>query len=119
MWDGINRRRFPRANYKCSITIKSSGEAPKVIKTMTENIGIGGICVGLKEDLDLFKNVELEVALNDNDSPITCNGSIVWVVKKTGSKNKETMVYDTGIEFIDIKEAYKKRILALVEKILG
>ena len=50
MWNGINRRKFPRANYKCLITIKKRLTA-KTISTHTENIGAGGICVLIKEDL--------------------------------------------------------------------
>ena len=43
MWNGMNRRKFPRADYKCIITIKSKEEIPKVIATHTENIGMGGM----------------------------------------------------------------------------
>lgn len=119
MWNGMNRRRFPRADYKCTITIKSSGEVPKIITTRTENIGMGGICVLLKEGLGLFKDVELEILLEDKGSPIRCNGSTVWVVKKSDIGNKVKHVYDTGIEFINIHEADKNRIGRIVDKLLS
>jgi hypothetical protein len=118
MWNGINRRRFPRASYKCIITIKSIGEIPKIITTRTENIGMGGICVVLRDYLDLFKKVELEVLLENGAGPIRCNGSVVWVVKKTDPVNKNEISYDTGIEFVDIKQADKTRLGNIVEKIL-
>jgi hypothetical protein len=119
MWNGINRRRFPRASYKCTITIKSGGEIPRIITTITENIGMGGICVVLKESLGLFKTVELEILLENGGPPLRCNGSVVWVVKKTDPRNKDVITYDTGIEFINIREAERNRIGNIVEKILS
>lgn len=118
MWSGINRRKFPRADYKCTITIKSLGEIPRIISTRTENIGMGGICVILKDNIDLFKNVELEVLLEDGSPPIRCRGSVVWVVKKGEAKHKITG-FDTGIEFTDIKDADQKRIGVIVDRILA
>ena len=56
MWNGINRRKFPRANYKCLITIRKRLTS-KVLSTQTENIGAGGICVIIKEDLGLFSSL--------------------------------------------------------------
>ena len=35
IWDGINKRRFPRVNYKCLIRI-SKGEQEEVIETYTD-----------------------------------------------------------------------------------
>ncbi|MBL7069472.1 MAG: PilZ domain-containing protein [Candidatus Omnitrophica bacterium] len=118
MWEGINRRRFPRANYKCIISIKSKGSMPKLITAHTENLGMGGICVLLGESFNIFSNVELELILDDSSSPIRCGGSIVWVVKKTDPADKNAISYDTGIEFISIKEADRARIGQIVEKIL-
>lgn len=117
MWNGINRRKFPRANYKCLISIKKRLTS-KVISTQTENIGAGGICVLIKEDLGLFQGVDLEVYLDDNRPPIKCGGTVVWVVKKTEPKQKGTYFYDTGIEFIDIRPEDRERISEVVEEIL-
>jgi c-di-GMP-binding flagellar brake protein YcgR len=116
MWDGINRRKFPRANYKCLISIKKRLTA-KTISTQTENIGAGGICVIIKEDLGLFQGVDVELYLDDARPPIKCGGTVVWVVKKASSK-KGNYLYDTGIEFIDIRPEDREKISELVEKIL-
>jgi c-di-GMP-binding flagellar brake protein YcgR len=120
MWNGINRRKFPRASYKCLITIKKRLTA-KTISTHTENIGAGGICVIIKEDLGLFQGVDLELFIDDNHDnrpPIKCGGTVVWVVKKTESKQKGIYVYDTGIEFIDVRPEDRDRISEAVEDIL-
>ncbi|MFA5143117.1 MAG: PilZ domain-containing protein [Candidatus Omnitrophota bacterium] len=116
MWDGINRRKFPRANYKCLISIKRRLTA-KTISTHTENIGAGGICVLLKDDLGLFQGVDVELFLDESRPPIRCGGTIVWVVKKSGQK-KSAPLYDTGIEFIDIRPEDREKVTEVVEDIL-
>ncbi|MFH0764276.1 MAG: PilZ domain-containing protein [Candidatus Omnitrophota bacterium] len=116
MWDGINRRKFPRANYKCLISIKKRLTA-KTISTETENIGAGGICVIIKEDLGLFQGVDVELYLDENRPPIKSGGTVVWVVKKSFSK-KGSYLYDTGIEFIDIRPEDREKISERVEEIL-
>ncbi|MBI5143527.1 MAG: PilZ domain-containing protein [Candidatus Omnitrophica bacterium] len=117
MWNGINRRKFPRANYKCLITIKRRLTA-KTIATQTENIGAGGICVIIKEDLGLFQGVDLELHLEDNRPPVKCGGTVVWVVKKSEPGKKGAYLYDTGIEFIDLRPEDRERVSEVVEEIL-
>ncbi len=117
MWNGINRRKFPRANYKCLISIKKRLTS-KTISTQTENIGAGGICVMIKEDLGLFQGVDLELFLDESTPPVKCGGTIVWVVKKTNPKEKAVPLYDTGIEFIDIRPEDRDRITDVVESIM-
>ncbi|MBP7055968.1 MAG: PilZ domain-containing protein [Candidatus Omnitrophica bacterium] len=117
MWNGINRRKFPRANYKCLIVIKKKA-TPKTISTQTENIGAGGICVIIKDDLGLFQGVDIELFLDDGKGPIKCGGTIVWVVKKADAKHKGVHLYDTGVEFVDIRPEDRERASEVVEKIL-
>lgn len=117
MWNGINRRKFPRANYQCNITIKKRLNS-RTISTHTENLGAGGICVMLKEDLGLFQGTDLEIVLDDNTTPVKCGGTVVWVVKKSEPKQKSVSTYDTGIEFIDIRPEDRDRISAIVDSIL-
>lgn len=115
MWDGINRRRFPRVHYKCVIRLQKK-ESSKTIATNTENIGAGGICVILDEDLGLFQGVNLEIDLESGlPSNIKCSGTIVWVVKKREIKDKGITKYDTGIEFVDIDEKSAQRVAEIVE----
>jgi c-di-GMP-binding flagellar brake protein YcgR len=117
MWNGINRRRFPRAVYKCLISIKKRLTA-KTISTHTENIGAGGICVLLKEDLGLFQGVDVELFIGETAPQIKCGGTIVWVVKKTDPKQKGAYYYDTGIEFIDIRPEDREKLSEIIDEIL-
>src|SRR3989338_1943104 len=114
MWNGINSRKFPRAYYKCNIVIKKRLTS-KVISTQTENLGAGGICVIIKEDIGLFQGVDVELYLEDKGPPIKCGGTVVWVVKKSEPKHKGSYVYDTGVEFIDLRPEDRERIIEVVE----
>ena len=115
MWDGINRRQFPRVHYRCLISIGKK-DPIKIISTYTENVGSGGICVIVGEDLGLFQGVSLELDLQNGVSTnIKCNGTVVWVVKKRNLENKKIALYDTGIEFVDLAEDHKRRITKIVE----
>jgi len=118
MWDGIDRRRFPRAHYKCLIHIKKS-EKSRPFATHTENLGSGGICVVVEENLGLFQGVSLELDIEDTTGTrVACTGTVVWVIKKREMGEKSKEMYDTGIEFIDIKENDRKRISAIVGTII-
>jgi Tfp pilus assembly protein PilZ len=118
MWDGINRRKFPRVRYKTTIELQKKDSSEK-ISTYTENIGAGGICVVTKENPGLFKGVDLEVDLrNGSPSTVKCSGTVVWVVKKRGIRPEDGIQYDIGIEFIDIDTRSKEKIGKIVEEAL-
>lgn len=116
MWDGIDRRKFPRIHCRCLLYIKKA-DSTKTISAHTENIGAGGICVVLNEDLGLFQSVNLEITLeNGIHSNIKCSGTVVWVVKKRLIKEKDALQYDTGIEFVGINKEAGNRISEIIEK---
>jgi len=118
MWLGINKRKFPRADYRCLITIGSKGVA-KHLLTHTENIGVGGICVALDEGLGVFTEVDVELVLKDNNPHIKNRGNIVWVVKRQTMQNgTPTIKFDTGVEFVNIKETEILQIEKVVEDII-
>lgn len=117
-WEGINQRKFPRVNYKCLIRVAKSGQV-EVIDTFTENVGSGGICVVLDKNFGLFEKVALEIFLGEDSSPIVCDGTIVWVVRRHATTKREQDRYDIGIEFQNIKEEDRERITGLVQDILS
>ena len=115
MWSGINKRKFPRANYPCKITLKKK-DASDSVSAETENIGVGGICAILPKDLGIFAPVEIQLDLLDGQATIECEGSIVWIV---GKKEEPAQNFDTGVEFSNLKKEDEDRINAIVEKILS
>ncbi len=97
-----------------------SGHGKKqVFDTFTENIGGGGICVVLDKELDLFGTARLKLYLMENEPPISCNGTIVWVVKRRIGSKPTVHENDIGIEFVDMKDEDMERIRELVEQILN
>ncbi|MFC1594786.1 PilZ domain-containing protein [Candidatus Omnitrophota bacterium] len=117
-WQGMDRRRFPRANYPCLVIIRRNSMQPEAMLTHTENIGMGGICVILKKDLGLFTPAELEIDLMDTQQHIKCHGKIVWVVKRKNSEEKKPAFFDTGIEFTKVKKEDQERIYFIVQRLV-
>ena len=110
MWQGIDKRRFPRVVYPCKVSILRS-DLKETFSTHTENIGTGGICVILPKPLPGFSFVEILLYARDGGFPIRASGRIVWAIKKVSN-------FDTGIEFIDIKEIDRVRIERIVDECL-
>jgi hypothetical protein len=110
IWQGIDKRRFPRAEYPCKVIVLRS-DLRETFSTHTENIGTGGICVILGKELPRFCPVEVLLYLKDKGGPVECNGRVVWMVQEGGS-------FDVGIEFIDIKETDRLRIGKVVQECL-
>lgn len=112
-WSGINRRKFPRANYKCLVTARKK-DGVQTFTIQTENIGTGGVCVILPERLDIFSNVDMVITLVDGMPPIKTDGCVVWTVKSCQPKKAKANCYDTGIEFVNLSKEY----VVLIEKVI-
>lgn len=108
-WEGVNKRRFPRVNYPCVIRLRRK-DNPEVFEVKTENIGCGGICVILSKDVGMFAPVELEIDLSNGEPTISCEGIVVWVVRKIPINKNIPHSFDTGIEFTNLKKEDEVRI---------
>ena len=116
-WEGINQRKFPRAEYKCNLRLLRKRYSPGM-DAYTSNIGAGGICVVLEDPLELFEDVEIELYVKEGQRPVSCTGTIVWVVRSGQPGKGRNAGYDTGIEFLNITREDKKQIEILVQKLL-
>ncbi len=117
-WGGLNRRKFPRVIYPCLVVIQNEGVERDVILTHTENIGIGGVCVILKQDLKMFSLVDLELDLLDLENHIRCKGKVVWNVQRKGDVPNKPLFYDIGIEFLDIEDKEQQRLERIVKRLV-
>ena len=115
MWNGAEKRRFPRANITCRIIVYFPYE--RSITSRTENIGCGGLRVMLKEDLHISSIVGLEIFL-DSGKIIKCKGKVVWKLEVKGHSSKDEPLYDFGIEFLSIKDSDKEGLNKLVYSLL-
>lgn len=117
-WEGLNRRKFPRVNYPCLVVLNQHKGSGDVILTHTENIGIGGICIILKQKLDIFSPVEIELDLLDLGDHIRCKGKVVWNVQRQADMNKKPLFYDIGVEFDNLTDSERKRLLEVVDRLV-
>ncbi|MCM8819248.1 MAG: PilZ domain-containing protein [Candidatus Omnitrophica bacterium] len=115
-WEGVEKRRFVRANYPCRIVIYTPKE--HTIFTHTENVGAGGIRVIIEEKLNIGEIVGLELYLFEEKEPIPCKGRVVWVVEKESRYRKNLFFFDTGFEFSQISDVDRETIKRLVEAII-
>jgi len=109
-WQGINKRRFPRADYPCKLVVLRS-DLRRTFSTHTRNIGVTGICIVLPQELPNFCPVEILLYLKDGGPPVGCRGKVIWAIKKEE-------YFDTGIEFIDIETNDCLRIEIVVKECL-
>lgn len=118
-WDGLNRRRFPRVIYPCLVVIQNTdGGEKEVILTHTENIGIGGVCLILKQDIKMFTVVELELDLLDLGNHIKCRGKVVWNVRRKSDAPNKPLFYDIGLEFIDVDDNEQERLERIIQRLV-
>ncbi len=117
-WDGLNRRKFPRVSYPCLLIIRHAEEQPEVILTHTENVGIGGVCVVINKNINLFAPVELEIDLLDANNHIKCDGKVVWSIRRKISEKKKPLFFDVGIEFSNISTSDQKRLDEIISRLV-
>ena len=116
-WEGVNRRRFPRANYACVVKVRYKGDS-EIFNTQTENIGCGGVCVMLPKDVKIFSPVEIDLDLNDSKPNVTCDATVVWVIRRSEIKEVTPTTFDTGVEFSNLKDEDKQRIEQIIQECL-
>jgi Tfp pilus assembly protein PilZ len=117
-WDGLNRRKFPRVNYPCLVVIRGGDDNQDVILTHTENVGVGGVCVILKQDIKMFSAVDLEVDLLDLGDHIKCKGKVVWNVQRKDESEQKPLFYDIGVEFQDLEKEENQRLEEIVDRLV-
>jgi len=123
---GIERRKFPRVNAKYQINVVCTGEViqgepPRyVFHTYTENISEGGIKIVLEREVKVGSLLELELFITGKESlPIKCKGVVVWT-KKSNLEGTKPDLFQTGIQFSDLKSpVYSKLLKDVINYYLG
>lgn len=113
MWDGFNKRKFPRFNLKCEVYVHSSPASPAV-KTVTENLGVGGVCFMLDQPLERFSQCKIRLELDPMIPMIEGHGKVVWTIP-VGDSSSSQKRFDTGVEFQDLKAGDRELISTFIE----
>ncbi len=119
VWEGMDRRKFPRVMYPCMVKVVTSDGSQGPVLAHTENIGMGGICITLKNEIKLFTPVDMEVDLLDIDEHIIPKGKVVWNVRRKSIEKIKPMFYDIGIEFTEISKRDHERLRKDLEILIG
>ena len=117
-WDGLDRRKFPRIVYPCLVTLHLDSKDKGSILCHTENIGLGGVCVVLKNHIERFTPVVIEIDLLDMQEHLKCAGKVVWNVRRKVLEERKPLFYDIGIEFIELKDSDRKRLAAILQNLI-
>ena len=110
MFKGIERRKHPRVKFGRVEICRASKATPAFICD-AENMSVGGLCVRLKEQLNLFTGVRLKLFLDGSAKPIECKGKINWTMALTSENPQPPYTYETGIQFIHLKDEHRSIIL--------
>ena len=117
MWDGFNQRKFPRLKLRCEITVQPEGTS-KPFVAMTENVGVGGVCVIQDRKLDRFTPCIIRLELEKGEPQIECQGKVMWAIERR-EPNRHDHKYDTGIEFTDLNPKGHDRIRDFIKQLLS
>lgn len=112
MWDGFNKRKFPRLSLRCEIVLRNQSGV-QVVQAQTDNLGAGGLCLILDRALERFSTLSLRLELDKNLPWIECQGKVIWIVasREIGEKKDS---FDTGIEFLGLEPAEEDLIRSYV-----
>ena len=112
MWDGFNKRKFPRLNIHCEINIHSDSQKNPILAN-TENLGIGGVCVILDKALERFSKCRLRLDLNEKE--VDCEAKVVWIVPTREVKSTKKR-FDTGLEFVGLEPEQLTLLRSYIQK---
>ncbi len=113
MWDGFNKRKFPRLNLRCEILIQA-GDKTTPYSAVTENVGAGGVCVILDQPLERFAHCRVKLELDDRAQKLECRGKVVWAIPTAESGNRKKS-FDIGIEFTDLQPVDRQLMREFIE----
>lgn len=116
-WEGLDRRKFPRVSYPCLVTIRDENDKQNTLLTHTDNIGIGGVCVIVKQNIKIFTPVDIELDLMDMGNHIKCKGKVVWNVRRKADDSQKPLFYDLGIEFNQLTDEQLKQVEDVLKKL--
>jgi hypothetical protein len=86
------------------VKVISSDGSQQQFLTHTENIGLGGLCITLKNEIKLFTPVEVEIDLLGIDEHVYPKGKVVWNVRRKSMEEIKPLFYDIGIEYTTISK---------------
>lgn len=113
-----SKRKYPRVNYPCSITVWREDGSSEVVMANTANISGGGICVFLNEALAIETPLEIRIDNFFEGNPLKCRGKVVRCRTDVSSINSRQKFFEIGVEFFDMEDAQRQYLLGFVERLM-
>ena len=105
------RRRFPRIG--CMLPVRLyPRDNPKVIETLTKDLGQGGLRCLSPSSRTVSSLVSLEIALGPGERPLSLRACIVWVEMVPNSKQ-----FYLGLAFQDLSDEDTVRLSSYIDKV--
>ncbi len=109
MSDVEEKRKYKRANMQLPIRYKKLDQYG--IPATTDNIGGGGLMFFSTQDIPISTYLVLELPLPIYPEPIKIQGRVVWTRKNIAQNN-----YSIGVEFSNIVELDKEKLIKYIEE---
>ncbi len=112
-----NKRKFPRVNYPCSLTIWQ-GSGYDTIMTNTSNLGAGGILVHINQGMMIGAKVEIKIDCL-KEASFECNGLVLRCHQNRESMEDSGETYSVAIAFEGLDEKRALQLKEVIEKFLN
>lgn len=83
-----------------------------LITAHIKDIGGGGACLCLEECLPVSTVIQLYINFPQSPQPVKSLAKVAWT-RKIGKSNS----YESGLQFIEIEEAYRREIISRIESV--
>ena len=93
-----NRRKYPRANYPCQLTLWLEDGCNEIVLANTSNIGVGGLCVHLNQGIKEGTKIDIQLHFTNTTTPFRCKGVVMH------SMPESNRFYNVGIQFEPLSE---------------
>ena len=93
-----NRRKTPRINYPCQLTMWVAQGVYDTVLAQTTNIGMGGLCVHLNQGIAPGMKVDIQIGFPDMTGTFKCKGAVVRC------QQESQKIYNIGIQFEPLSE---------------
>jgi hypothetical protein len=107
-----NKRKYPRANCPCQLTLWMADGSNETILANTSNIGIGGLCVYLNQGVSVGTKVDIQLNFTNSTTPFRCGGSVVRSIPESEK------FYNIGIQFEPLNELKRSFLDGIISELV-
>lgn len=76
--------------------------------TTTVNFSEGGLCLRLREAIDVRSLVRFQLTPEEGAHAVECTGRVAWVVQRLDLRAAPPFLYDVGIEFVEFPSSLRQ-----------